>query len=284
MTEPRFSFVPVLDHEIHLTEWGNPENEPLVMWHGLARTGRDFDELARALSDEFFVLCPDTIGRGLSSWSRNPEAEYCIEFYSGIAADLLDHYGIDRAGWVGTSMGGLIGMRMASGPMSDRLCYLVINDIGPEIPQEAIDRIVDYAGTSPEFGSVCEAEEWLRAAYAPFGPASDAFWTRMARTSVRRKDNGRFTTHYDPRIIVQFEASPDELTSWDRFAQISLPTHVIQGKSSDLLTGDILQRMKECLPEMAVTVVEDCGHAPTLTRQEDIAHLRQTIHGLRAAS
>ena len=119
MTSPRFSFVPVMDHELHVTEWGDPDGTPLIMWHGLARTGRDFDELAAALSDEYFVLCPDTIGRGLSSWSDNPEAEYSVEYYSGIAADLLDFYAIDRAAWIGTSMGALIGMRMAS-TISDR--------------------------------------------------------------------------------------------------------------------------------------------------------------------
>lgn len=181
MSQPRFSLVPVLDHEIHVTEWGEPGNEPLVMWHGLARTGRDFDELAAALSDRFHVLCPDTIGRGLSSWSHNPEAEYSVEYYSGIAADLLDHYGIDRAGWIGTSMGGLIGMRMASGPLAERLKWLIVNDIAPEIPQEAIDRILEYAGNEVRFATLAQAETWLRRVYAPFGPASDAFWLRMAR-------------------------------------------------------------------------------------------------------
>ncbi len=168
MTMPRFSFVPVMDHEVHVTEWGTPGAKPLVMWHGLARTGRDFDELAAALSEDHFVLCPDTIGRGLSSWSENPEAEYSVEYYSGIAADLLDHYGIDRAAWIGTSMGALIGMRMASGPLADRLTCLVINDIGPEIPQDAVDRILSYAGTTPEFDSLREAEGWLRTRLCPF--------------------------------------------------------------------------------------------------------------------
>ena len=281
MSEPRFSFVQVMDHELHVTEWGDPANPALVMWHGLARTGRDFDELAQALSDEYFVICPDTIGRGLSSWSQNPEAEYCVEYYSGIAADLLDHYGLDRVGWIGTSMGGLIGMRMASGPLADRLSFLVINDIGPEIPQDAIDRILLYAGTPPVLNSMTEAEAWLRAAYQPFGPASDAFWTRMARSSVRRMPDGDLTTHYDPKIIVMFTASADELTTWNRFAQIKLPTHVIQGKSSDILTDGILQRMKATLPGLGVTIFEDCGHAPTLSRADDIAHIRATIQDMQ---
>lgn len=282
MTAPRFSFVPVMDHEIHVTEWGDPRGKPLVMWHGLARTGRDFDELAAALSDHWFVICPDTIGRGMSSWSENPEAEYSVEYSSGIAADLLDHYGIDRAAWLGTSMGALIGMRMASGPLADRLTCLVINDIGPEIPQPAIDRILAYAGTTPDFATLAEAEAWLRAAYTPFGPASDVFWTRMARTSVRRRDTGGFSPHFDPEITVMFTASVDQLTVWDRWDRIALPTHVIRGASSDILPEEIAQRMAASGPRPEITPFDDCGHAPTLSRPADIGLVRGVLDRLSA--
>ena len=277
MTQPRFAFVPIMDHEIHVTLWGDRASPALVMWHGLARTGRDFDELASALSDDFFVLCPDTIGRGLSSWSDNPEAEYSIEYYSGIAADLLDHFGIDKTGWLGTSMGGLIGMRMASGPLADRLSWLVINDIGPEVPQAAIDRILEYAGAVPEFPTLCAAETWMRAVYEPFGPADPAFWSRIARTSVRRRANGCFTTHYDPRITIQFTASPEELTTWDRFERIELPTHLIRGAHSDLLTGPVAARMATLGPRPECTVFADCGHAPSLSRAEDAQIIYRVI-------
>lgn len=280
MIQPRFSFVPVMDHEIHVTEWGDPSDPAIVLWHGLARTGRDFDELAQGLAQTHHVICPDTIGRGLSSWSKNPEAEYCIEYYSGIAADLLDHFGIERAGWIGTSMGGLIGMRMASGPLADRLSYLVINDIGPEVPQSAIDRILQYTSTAPSFANLSEAETWLRAAYVPFGPAPDSFWTRMARHSVRRTEGGLFTTHFDPKITVQFIASPQELTVWDRFSQIAIPTHVIRGGSSDLLTEDILSRMLVQRPSTTTTTLADCGHAPTLSRAADIRFIIYLISQL----
>ncbi|MGI3167046.1 alpha/beta fold hydrolase [Pseudooceanicola sp. 200-1SW] len=280
--DPRFSFVPVLDHELHVTEWGDPANPPLVMWHGLARTGRDFDELARALSDRFFVLCPDTIGRGLSSWSTNPEAEYSVEYYAGIAGDLLDRYGITRAAWIGTSMGGLIGMRMASGPLAERLSCLIINDIGPEVPQPAIDRILAYAGSAPEWRTVSEAEVWFRQAYIPFGPASDAFWRRMARASVRRKGNGMFTLHYDPKITVQFSASPEEMTTWDRWARIAIPVHAIRGADSDLFPAEIAARMGAEGPRAGCTVIDHCGHAPTLSRPQDIALIRRILADLGA--
>lgn len=281
-SDPRFSFVPVLDHELHVTEWGNPANPALVMWHGLARTGRDFDELARALSDRYFVLCPDTIGRGLSSWSTNPAAEYSVEYYAGIAGDLLDRYGITRAAWIGTSMGGLIGMRMASGPLAERLSCLIVNDIGPEIPQAAIDRILAYAGSAPEWRSMSEAEVWFRQSYQPFGPAADTFWRRMARTSVRRKGNGMFTLHYDPRITIQFSASPDELTTWDRWARIAIPVHAIRGADSDLFPTGVADRMAAAGPRAATTEIARCGHAPTLSRPQDIAMIRQILTDLGA--
>lgn len=277
MSCPRVSFVPVMGHEMHVTEWGDPSNAPLVMWHGLARTGRDFDELAAALSDTYFVLCPDTIGRGLSSWSKDPQTEYCVAYYAGLAEGMLDFYNIENTAWLGTSMGGLIGMRIASSPHANRITSLIINDIGPEIPQDAIDRILKYAGTSPEFETLHEAEEWLRAAYLPFGPASEAFWRRMARSSVRRLENGMLTTHYDPKITIQFTASPDELVTWDRFADITCPTHVIQGQTSDILPPPILNKMKEVLPTMGVTTISDCGHAPTLSRHEDISLVRSIL-------
>ena len=274
---PRHAFVPVLGHEIHVTEWGTPGAPALIMWHGLARTGRDFDELASALADDYHVLCPDTIGRGLSSWAADPEAEYALAHYAAIATGLLDFYGLDRVGWLGTSMGGLIGMRIAAGPDAARLDWLIVNDIGPEVPGDAIARILDYADTRPDFATLAAAESWFRAAYAPFGPAADDFWRRMARTSVRRRGDGRFTTHYDPAITVQFTASPGDHDGWDRYERVTLPTHVLRGAQSDLLTEEIARRMAATGPRPEITLYPDCGHAPSLSRPEDAARIRSII-------
>lgn len=281
MSGPRFSYVPVMDHEIHVTEWGDPKAPPLVMWHGLARTGRDFDELGAALSDEYFVICPDTIGRGLSSWAETPEVEYSIEYYTGVAMDLLDHYRLERADWFGTSMGGLIGMRIASGPQADRLTGLILNDIGPEVPQAAVERILAYAGDPPKFDRLSEAEAWLRAVYAPFGAAPDGFWRRMARTSVRRIEGGGFTLHYDPRIVAQFAGPATAAEDWERYARIRTPTHVIRGENSDILTAEILDRMRGCGPRPEATVMAGCGHAPCLAGADGAALLRRTLRALR---
>ncbi|WP_210259996.1 alpha/beta hydrolase [Martelella sp. HB161492] len=280
MQQPRFSFVPVGRHELHVTEWGARDAPAIVLWHGLARTGRDFDELAAALSQDHFVLCPDTIGRGLSSWAPAPETDYSLKSYANLAIGMLDHYQIARAGWLGTSMGGLIGMRIASGAYAARLSFLVVNDIGPELPQSAVDRIIAYAGSAPVFAYLHEAENWFRTAYLPFGPAPAPFWTRMTRTSLRRCSDGRLTTHYDPEIVVQFTASASELTSWERYRRITLPTHLIWGTQSDLLTADIVARMSAQGPRPDVTAFADCGHAPSLAQPEAIAEVRRQISRL----
>jgi pimeloyl-ACP methyl ester carboxylesterase len=281
VTAPRFRLVPVMDHEVHVTEWGRPGAPALVMAHGLARTGRDFDELAAALSDQYHVLCPDMIGRGGSSWATEPEAEYSVEYFAGIASDLLDFFGIAQTAWLGTSLGGLIGMRLASGRDADRIGSLIVNDIGPEVPQAAIDRILTYVGDLPSFARFVEGETWLRVAYAPFGPAPDGYWRRMALTSLRRQGDGRLTLHYDPRITVQLSASANELESWDRWDRIETPCHVIRGASSDLLLPTTAERMAVSGPRPGITEIDGCGHAPTLSRESDALLVRDLLAGLR---
>lgn len=266
---------------MHVSEWGDPDNPALVMWHGLARTGRDFDELAEALAADRFVLCPDTIGRGLSSWSADPLAEYTPVFYAELALAMLDHYGIARTDWIGTSLGGVIGIHLAAGAGAGRLKSLIINDIGPEIPQAAVERIVTYAADLPEFATVREARDWLTTVYAPFGPAAPRFWDRMAETSVRRRGNGRLTLHYDPKMVDMFTTVPEQMITWDLWQQITLPTHVIQGVLSDILPTDILERMRSSGPKPGVSTFADCGHAPSLSRPGDIQLIRDLLGRLQ---
>ena len=273
---PRHVFVPIEDHEIHVCEWGDPSKPALVMWHGLARTGRDFDELAEAFSSEWFVLCPDTIGRGLSSWGT--EADYSVSNYAGLAVKLLDAYGIERAGWIGTSMGALIAMWIAAGEDAERLDWFVINDIGPDVPQDALDRILEYAaGDPPRIPTVAKAEAALRTVYAPFGPASDAFWQRMARTSVRRLPDGALTIHYDPAMTAMMTTHRAELSVWDRWERITCPVHLCVGATSDILPRDQAERMRQTGPKPEITWWEECGHAPTLSRPADIDIVRDIV-------
>lgn len=279
---PTSRFIAIPGHEVHLTEWGDAKAPALVLWHGLARTGRDFDELARGLADRWRVICPDTIGRGLSSWARDPARDYALDAYAAQALALLDALGIGRAAWLGTSMGGLIGMRIASGPQAARLRALIVNDIGPELPAPAVARIVTYAGSLPAFATVTEVEAWLRQVYTPFGPAEDGFWQRMAETSVRRRGDGRLTLHYDPRIVAQFDLRPEDFTSWDRYARIETPMHLIRGARSDLLTAEIAERMQTSGPRPGLTLFKACGHAPSLVSPAAIAGVAEVLDALIA--
>jgi pimeloyl-ACP methyl ester carboxylesterase len=273
MTHPKSTYVPAAGFEIHVTEWGDPNRPALVMWHGLARTGRDFDEAAAALSDTYFVICPDTLGRGLSSWAPGPE-HYSHRTYGETALALLDRYGIEHLRWVGTSMGGIIGVKLASDILRDRITHLVINDIGPDIPQAGTGRIASYLGNPPVYDTVAELETWLRTNYAPFGDNSDAFWRRMADTSARRTDDGRVTVHYDPNIASQFTYHRADLDVWDAYDAIAAKTLLLRGMESDVLPADVAAQMVERGPKPRLVEYEGIGHAPTLTTDAEIGLLR----------
>lgn len=264
------------DHELHVSTWGSAENPALVLWHGLARNGRDFDELAQALSDRYFVLCPDTIGRGLSSWAAEPARDYRLPTYVDLAAGMLDAFGKRDTAWLGTSMGGQVGMCFAD-RHPERTRALIINDIGPKVPEAAMDRIVTYSAALPSFAGVLAAEKWLREVYIPFGPAHDPFWTRMAECSTRRMKDGQMTLHYDPRIIAVLDGDRAAMELWPIFDRLTLPMHVLRGVTSDLLTAEIAQQMTTRGPKPEVTEFPEAGHAPSLTRAEDHALVRRLL-------
>ena len=185
--------------ELHFTDWGAEHREAVIAWHGLARTGRDMDELAGHLSARYRVICPDTIGRGLSQWSPHPEREYCLDFYGRLALSLLEQLGIRNCHWVGTSMGGAIGIRLAAGALKGRMRRLVLNDMGPKIADAAVERIKAYAGKPPQFDRLSELEQHFRTIYKPYGWLSDDQWRRLTETSTRR----RFVTSVLETLIVQ---------------------------------------------------------------------------------
>ncbi len=279
MTLPRSTYVPAAGFEIHVTEWGEPGRPALVMWHGLARTGRDFDEAAAALADSYFVICPDTPGRGLSSWAKDPAKDYTYARFGDAAIGLLDHYGIDRMRWVGTSMGGLIGVTLAGGRLKDRISHLVINDIGPDIPTKGLDRIARYVGTPPVYDTIAELEAWLRKNYAPFGPNSDAFWRRMADTSARRTDDGRVTVHYDPQLVQLLTHHEADRNLWPAYDAITAKTLLIRGEHSDVLSAAVATEMTERGPKPELIEYQGIGHAPTLTTDAEIKVLREFLAG-----
>jgi pimeloyl-ACP methyl ester carboxylesterase len=277
MTAPRSTYVPAAGFEVHVTEWGDREKPALVMWHGLARTGRDFDEAAEALSDSYFVICPDTIGRGLSSWARKPEVDYSYRSFGDTALGLLEHYGVETMRWVGTSMGGLIGVTLAAGRLKGRITHLVINDIGPDIPEVGIGRISTYVGTPPVYDTVAEMAGWLRANYAPFGPNSNAFWQRMVDTSIRRTDAGKVTVHYDPAIASQLTHHKADLDVWGAYDAITAPTLLLRGATSDVLSASVARTMTLRGPKPRLVEFAGVGHAPTLATGAEIDLLREFL-------
>jgi pimeloyl-ACP methyl ester carboxylesterase len=257
--------------EIHYTEWGAGHGETVIAWHGLARTGRDFDDVAAVLAQRYRVVCPDTVGRGLSEWSAVPESEYCLAYYARSAVALVDALGMERMHWLGTSMGGAVGMRLAAGPLAGRLRSLVLNDIGPQLGEAAVARIRAYAGNPPQFARASELEAFFRTVYAPFGPLTDAQWRRLAQTSTRRTADGKVTPHYDPKIVMQFEAHPHDYELWEVYDAIRTPTLCLRGETSDLLLADTADEMTRRGPRAHVVTVAGVGHAPALNVAEQFS-------------
>ena len=277
MTSPRSTFISASGFEMHVTQWGEVTKPAVVMWHGLARTGRDFDEAARALSSDYLVLCPDTLGRGLSAWATRGAADYTFATYGAMTEAMLDHYGIDRLRWVGTSMGGLLGITLAAGLLRERMTHLVINDVGPDIPVDSARRIADYVGNPPTFETMADYEAWLRRTYAPFGDNSEAFWRRMADTSMRRTDEGKVTVHYDPAIVSLMGENKADLDVWDAYDAVIARTLLIRGEHSDVLPPTIASAMRMRGPCPELVTVPNCGHAPTLADEKHIELLRSFL-------
>ena len=270
MTGPVSRYVTVLDREIHYVEWGEPSRPKLVMWHGLARTGRDFDDLAAALAKDWNIVAPDTIGRGLSQWSPKPEVEYSNDFYAALATAFVDALGWRTFDWVGTSMGGAIAIRAGAGPLAGRMRRLVLNDMGPEISSAAVQRIRSYAGKPPRFARMSELEAYLRQIYTPFGQLTDAQWRRMTETSARRLPDGGITTHYDPDMVQQFIHHPLDYGQWDQWRTLACDILCLRGAASDLLLPDAAARMPKENPRCRLVEIKGCGHAPALNTAEQI--------------
>ena len=264
MIAPVSKYVTVLDRELHYMEWGAANKPKLVLWHGLARTGRDFDDLAEVLAADWHIVAPDTIGRGLSQWSPAPEVEYSLDFYAKLATAFVDALGWKTFDWVGTSMGGAIAIRAGAGPLAGRIGKLVLNDVGPEINPAAVERIRSYAGKPPRFERVSELEAYFRQIYLPFGYLSDAQWRRLAETSTRRLPDGGITTHYDPNMVMQFIHHPEDYGQWEDWRKLDCAMLCLRGENSDLVLREAADRMPQENPRCRVVEIEGCGHAPAL--------------------
>lgn len=260
-------FKNLLGLEIHCRIYNPDATRTIVCWHGLARNGFDFDDLARRLAqNNIRVICPDTPGRGLSEWlDANDSLGYDFALYVPLAHAIMDAYQAHTVEWIGTSMGGLLGMLLASDTEKSRITKLVINDIGPELPTAALERIIKYVGNDiPEFDHFSDFLTYMKALYSTMGPRSETEWIEFAMASLRRTDQGKYTVHYDKNIVGQFDRSAPQPDLWQQYQAISCPVMLIQGSISDVLPDALLQKMQDQIPKAKTHIFEGCAHPPGL--------------------
>ena len=258
-------------HRMAYTEWGDPKNpEVVICVHGLTRNGRDFDVLARALSRRFRVICPDVVGRGRSEWLKDAAA-YGFPQYVADMLVLLARLDVDKVSWVGTSMGGLIGMFIASLDQSP-ISRLVLNDVGPEISAESLRRIGEYVGRAPSFQSANEAQAYISQINAPFGALSDAQWRHLTEHSIELRADGRWHLRYDPAIGQPFRQTMvfGDINLWPLYEKIRCPVLLTRGAESDLLTDSTAEAMLERGPKAGRIDFPGVGHAPMFMDNEQI--------------
>lgn len=248
---------------------GEGGDTPLICAHGLTRNGRDFDHLARSLCQSRLVVCPDTVGRGESEWLRDP-ALYAVPQYASDMTSLIARMDTPRVDWVGTSMGGLIGLVLAAMPGSP-IRRLVINDIGPFIPQAALDRIGDYLGVNWVYDSFDDAVAHTRNVHAPFGDLTDTQWQHLARHGFRERDDGKFVPNHDQRLGEAFKVLKEtDIDLWPMFEAIECPVLVVRGAESDLLTQPIADEMVARGKNTRLLTFDGCGHAPPFMADDQI--------------
>lgn len=263
-------------HRMAYTEWGDPANpQVLVCVHGLSRNGRDFDDLARAMTDSHRVVCPDIVGRGRSDWLRDPSG-YGVPQYVTDMMVLIARLDVETVQWLGTSMGGLIGMVLASLPGTP-VSRLMLNDVGPAISSESIRRIGEYIGRAPKFAGLEEAERYIRAVSAPFGALSDTQWRALTESSVRPAADGGLEMIYDPKIADSFHraTAAGMIDLWPMFDRVRCPTRIVRGEFSDLLSAEVAQAMTARGPHPDLVQVPGVGHAPMFMDEAQIAIARE---------
>ncbi len=262
-------------HKMVYKEWGDQQNpNVLVCVHGVTRVSDDFDNLAAELCREYRVICPDVVGRGRSDWLSNPQY-YQVPQYVSDMVTLLARLDVESVQWIGTSMGGLIGMGLAS--MKDSpIRRLVLNDVGPELNPAALTRIGEYIGQPVRFQTFDEAVRYIKDISLPFGPHTDEEWRKLAANVLRQDQDGQWIRHYDLGLAVPFKAATPESTQhaeamlWGAYDAISCPTLLVRGAQSDLVTHETAQAMTTRGPKAKLIEIPGVGHAPTFMHADQI--------------
>ena len=271
-------------HHMAYKEWGDPANpRVLVCVHGVSRVSDDFDRLAEAMCDRYRVICPDVVGRGRSSWLKNPQF-YAVPQYVSDMVTLIARLDVAQVDWFGTSMGALIGMGLASLPDSP-VRRMVMNDVGPTLNFAALSRIAEYLGADKHFASFEEGVDYIRTVSAPFGPHSDEEWNKLARDVLRQESNGQWRRHYDLALAKAFQglteesARQGEAALWAAYDAIRCPVLLVRGAESDLLTRETARQMTERGPRAELVELPGIGHAPTFMHEDQIAIARRFLVG-----
>ncbi len=289
--QPRLNHVQCLGagglHRMAYWEWGEPGNpKVLVCVHGLTRQGRDFDTLAQAMSASWRVVCPDVVGRGQSDWLADPSG-YQVPNYMADMVTLLARLDAQHVSWVGTSMGGLIGLGLAALPRSP-IERLVLNDVGPEIEAAGIARIAAYVGQPLRWDTLDEAADYLWSISQSFGPHTREQWLALSRPMLKADDasgSAGFRLHYDPRLAVPLRAFTPALAAagtamlWRGYDAIACPTLLLRGADSDLLSPATAQAMTERGPKARLHEFTGVGHAPMLVDPGQVAVVRDFLEG-----
>lgn len=272
-------------HHIAYTDWGDRHNRHvLICVHGLTRNCRDFDYLARALETDCRVICVDIVGRGQSDWLGQAQDYDNYRLYLSDAMSLVEHIQSQYQepvtfDWVGISLGGLIGMFVAIQPhQSFSISKLVMSDIGPLIPAIALTRIADYVGKDMRFNNFEEFKQYMKMISISFGPLTEEQWNHMAVHSAREYDDGSFGFRYDPRISISFKAHEiKDIDLWKQWDQLTIPTLVLRGMQSDILSVETAQAMKVRGPKARIAELPGIGHAPMLMDEVQINIVRDFI-------
>ena len=264
-------------HRVVYSDWGDVQNQRvLVCVHGLTRNGRDFDTLANALSEDYRVVCPDVAGRGRSEWLPVKQ-DYGYPVYCADMAALIAHLRAESVDWLGTSMGGVIGMLLAATPGTP-LRRLVINDIGPLIPKAALERIASYVGTDPRFDNMSALDAYIREIYAPFGPLTDAQWRGLVESSARTTADGDIGLSYDPGIAEPLRAAPlEDIDLWTVWDAVQCPVLLLRGQKSDVLPAETAEEMQRRGPKTTFVELPEIGHAPALMANDQIGTIRDWL-------
>lgn len=274
MTEQAFLHLgPEGFHRVAFREWGEPGNPDVVVCvHGVSRNGRDFDDLASALSVSRRVLAVDMPGRGASEWLIDKQ-HYGMDLYVSVCATLMVLARARTLDFVGTSMGGRIGMALAARPRCP-VRRLVLNDIGPELSADGRKGNLAHFGTDPRFGTEAEGIAFIRETRAAFGPTTEAAWVKFARDSLRQLPDGQWTLHYDPGLAV---TAGKTSTTWDGWEAITCPVMLLWGMQSKLLLEPVVRRMQSTGPKAEVFEVPYAGHCPRLENDEQIGAIAKFL-------